>query len=188
MGDIYFPRYLIVDLEGTCCNDESLPDNERETIEIGAVITTADSLMAGEVFEEGRTFEGFVKPVRHPILTDFCIELTGIQQSEVDGADEFPEVFSTFVDWIGPRDGLLFCSWGPYDKRQFKRDCRYHGIAHPFENHLDVSRMFTKQTGRRRGRRGALKYFGLKSKGINHRGLSDAFDVVVLLRELLKRN
>jgi inhibitor of KinA sporulation pathway (predicted exonuclease) len=49
-----------------------------ETIEIGAFLVETHSL---ETVGELGTF---VKPVRHPVLTPFCTELTTIRQSDVD--------------------------------------------------------------------------------------------------------
>ena len=72
-------NHLVVDLEATCCNRNSFPRTEMEIIEIGAVMTDSQF----EVIDE---FQSFIKPVRHPELTDFCKELTTISQQEVDSA------------------------------------------------------------------------------------------------------
>ena len=94
---------LIIDLEMTCCDDSSIPEEERETIEIGAVLM---SLPDGKVLSE---FQSVVRPVRHPRLTEICIKVTGIVQSEVDGSREFPSVWNDgFLPWLGDRDS--FCS------------------------------------------------------------------------------
>jgi len=67
-------HHLIVDLEATCCNDASFPKDEMEIIEIGAVMTLAETL------ENISEFQTFIRPVRHPQLTAFCKELTSISQ------------------------------------------------------------------------------------------------------------
>jgi len=58
-------HYLIVDLEATCCDQQSFPRDEMETIEIGAVILDSHTL---DIVDE---YNAFVKPVRHPQLTRF---------------------------------------------------------------------------------------------------------------------
>lgn len=79
-------HYLVIDLEATCADDGSIPDNEREIIEIGAVLVETAGLTTVE------EYQSFVRPVQHPVLSPFCTELTTITQAEVDAAPLFPEV------------------------------------------------------------------------------------------------
>jgi inhibitor of KinA sporulation pathway (predicted exonuclease) len=152
----------VIDLEGTC----GVQSEERETIEIGAVLG-----------DDG--FQTLVCPTRH-IITDLCFEVTGITQQDVDSAPMFPEAMSLFLQWLGGRaDG--FCSWGPYDPWQLKTDCRYHGLDYPFRRHVDLSRLFTRKYGRRRGHRGAMKILGIEPEGCHHRGLDDARNIARML-------
>ena len=70
MTEINLDRYqyiLVVDLEATCCDLHSIPRHQMETIEIGAVMVATDSL---EIVDE---FQIFIKPLRHPVLTEFCL-------------------------------------------------------------------------------------------------------------------
>jgi len=61
-----YSKYLIVDLEATCSNDNSIERAHMEIIEIGAVMIQGQTL---EVIDE---FQTFIKPVRTPKLTAFC--------------------------------------------------------------------------------------------------------------------
>lgn len=45
-------------------------------------------------------FESFVKPRLHPILSDFCTELTSIQQSDVENAELLEAVLPRHQDWL----------------------------------------------------------------------------------------
>ena len=75
-------HYIVFDLEATCWEER---DNRRnETIEIGAVLINEKQ----EVISE---FQQFVKPLMNPVLSDFCTNLTSIQQADVDDAPLFPE-------------------------------------------------------------------------------------------------
>jgi 3'-5' exoribonuclease 1 len=67
-----YQHILVVDLEATCCDLQSIPRHQMETIEIGAVMVNTASL---EIVDE---FQTFIKPLRHPILTEFCLQLTSI--------------------------------------------------------------------------------------------------------------
>jgi inhibitor of KinA sporulation pathway (predicted exonuclease) len=81
--------YLVIDLEATTSEGgKAFPPHEMETIEIGAVLVRAATL---EPIDEHQTF---VRPVRHPVLLAFCMELTGIRQDMVDGAPLFHEAFA----------------------------------------------------------------------------------------------
>jgi len=166
-------EYLVVDLEGTCCDDGSIPPAERETIEIGAVIVTD----AGEISGD---FSKLVKPVRHPSLTRFCTKLTGIRQHDVDVATPFPSVFGEFLAWAGDR--RMFCSWGKYDLDQFRRDCSWNHLPLHFDRHGDLARMF----GRKVGHRKAMKLMGIEACGSHHRGLDDAKNIAAILVAMLR--
>ena len=167
-------NYLVVDLEGTCCNDGLIPDDERETIEIGAVLLTPDATAIAD-------FCAFVRPVRHPELTPFCKDLTTIGQADVDRADTFRTVFPQFVAWSSGHGPSLFCSWGRYDPEQFGRDCEYQAVPYPFATHVDLAREFRRKTGRKRGHRGAMRHFGVSPEGVHHRGIADARNIAKLV-------
>jgi len=174
--------YLVIDLEGTCCDDGSIPPDERETIEIGAVLVHSPSLV------EVSNFGAIIRPVRHPILTEFCSSLTGITQVmvESDTSYIFPQAFAIFHAWFSHFPDHMFCSWGRYDKEQFGRDFAYHSMQSPFKEHLDLSGLFKRKIGRKRGHRGAMKFFGLQPDGDHHRGLSDARNIAKMLPFLLR--
>ncbi|MBF4371204.1 exonuclease, partial [Vibrio anguillarum] len=85
---------LIVDFEATCDEGErSIPRHKMEIIEIGAVkVRLSDFQCIDE-------YQSLIKPVRTPILTEFCTELTGITQRDVDSASSFYEVITDFFNW-----------------------------------------------------------------------------------------
>jgi inhibitor of KinA sporulation pathway (predicted exonuclease) len=172
-------HYLVIDLEATCANDGSVPPAEMETIEIGAV------LVDGETLSEVGTFSTFVRPVRHPVLTEFCQTLTTIRQAQVDGAPLFPEALAALCAWASPLEDVLFCSWGRFDRSQLEeRDCAYHQVPYPFgTEHLNLKARFAERQGLRKelGVSSALKRVGLHFNGTEHRGLDDAQNIAKLL-------
>ena len=98
-----WPLYwCVVDLEATCDDQEqescAVPREEMETIEIGAVMVDGHNW---QVIEE---FQTFIRPVRHPHLTPFCMQLTGIRQKRVEQAPAFPQAWKSQND---PRMSLL---------------------------------------------------------------------------------
>ena len=168
-------QVLIVDLEGTCCDDDSIRSEDRETIEIGAVVLDLDSK---EVTSE---FGCFVRPFLNPVLTGFCKSLTTISQEDVDSAEPFKEAWlGKFIPWVGERKE--FCSWGEYDLHQFQRDCGRSGLWLHFERHCNLVRMY----GRRAGHRKAMKVLGIKPSGTHHRGLDDARNIAEIAVKMFK--
>jgi inhibitor of KinA sporulation pathway (predicted exonuclease) len=176
-------HYVIIDLEATCSDDNSLPREQTEIIEIGAVLADATGL------EPVREFQTFVRPVRHRTLTPFCTKLTTITQELVDKAPRFPEALAALRTFLQGTDAL-FCSWGNYDRNQFQRDARFHGVVLPFgERHLNLKEEFSRQLGdsRRYGVEAALRVLGLRFEGTAHRGIDDARNITRMLPWILGR-
>jgi len=173
--------YLIIDLEATCSNDQSVPRTEMEIIEIGAVLQDTQS------FGIQSEFQTFVRPVRHPQLTPFCMQLTSITQAQVDAAPPFPEALAALVQWLAQFPDPLFCSWGNYDRNQFQQDCRYHGVPYPFSSgHLNLKAEFARTLGLKRelGIDAALRQLGLQFEGTPHRGIDDVRNIARIIRRV----
>jgi len=177
-------KSVIVDVEATCCEEESFPRHEMEIIEIGAV---AVGSVTGAVESE---FQAFVRPVRNPVLTEFCPGLTGITQGQVDAAEDYPTVMKRFSEWLAGVGDYDFCSWGFYDKSQFEQDSAFHGVAYPFAGpHRNLKLEFARATGatKKLGVGGALRRLGLEFEGSPHRGIDDARNIARIYRELIRR-
>ncbi|MAS92733.1 MAG: exonuclease [Verrucomicrobiales bacterium] len=173
---------IIVDIEATCCNDASFPRHQMEIIEIGAV--AVDSY-TGEFDSEYQTF---IRPVRNPILTDFCKELTNITQDQVDSADCYPTAMKPFREWLASLGDYDFCSWGDYDRKQFVQDSEFHRCGYPFAGpHRNLKVEFAEAIGAKKkmGVGGALKHLGLEFEGTPHRGIDDAHNIARIYREML---
>lgn len=179
-----YKYYLIIDLEATCCDKQSIPRHEMEAIEIGAVLVLADDLT---VVDE---FTTFIKPQRHPVLTHFCMELTSISQHDVDTSPSYPDALKLFKKWLYQYDNFLFCSWGDYDKAQLEQDSQFHGVPYPIgSEHINIKRLFTQNQGLKKkyGMAGALKLAGLKLNGFHHRGIDDARNMAKLMPYVIGR-
>jgi len=166
---------IVIDIESTCSKDnETIFIQDRETIEIGAVDVC---LRTGNIVRE---FVSFVRPIKNEKLTQFCTDLTGITQDDVDSADGFPEVWvNKFLPWLkGEKE---FCSWGRYDSEQFKRDCERYDLPPYFEKHCDLS----KVAGR--NKRLVMKRLGVIPQSRQHRGLDDSKNVAGILGKILEK-
>ncbi len=171
--------FLVVDLEATCSDDSSIARHEMEIIEIGAVMLNRTS------WEIDAEYQQFIKPVRHPRLTDFCTQLTTIRQENIENAPSFPEVITEFKHWISEFPNYIFCSWGDYDKRQFIQDCKFHNVRYPFASeHINIKKQFSEYLGVSKtfGMAGALEKLGIELQGTHHRGIDDARNIATILR------
>jgi len=165
--------YIVFDLEATCEeNDRQFPN---EIIEIGAVKVkeTAEGKM--EVIDE---FMTFARPQIRRELTKFCKDLTSITQEQVDTAPSFEEAVETFKEWIEIEEDYLLCSWGHYDRTQFKKDLRKIRANDKWvERHISLKHQYADITGKLIGVKGALRKEGLKFEGTHHRGIDDARNI-----------
>lgn len=172
-----YDYYLVIDLEATCDDEGQVPKHEMEIIEIGAVLADARS------YERVDEHQTFIRPVRHPVLTPFCTRLTSITQTMLTGAPTFPEAIEALRHFIGARRAL-FCSWGDYDRDQFRQDAAYHRVSLPFGgDHLNLKKAFSERQGtkKRFGMAQALRRVGLDLIGTHHRGIDDARNIARLL-------
>ncbi|MCU0543060.1 MAG: exonuclease domain-containing protein [Oscillatoriaceae cyanobacterium Prado104] len=177
-----FDYYLVLDLEATCCDTGSIAKNEMEIIEIGAVMVKAQTL---EILDE---FQTFVKPVRNPILTEFCKTLTSIAQMQVDRAPTYPKASAMLTEWLSVYSNGVFCSWGDFDRTQFKKDSNFHQLPFPIAYpHVNVKKVFSEIQGlpKRYGMDQALELAGLPLEGTHHRGIDDARNIAKLLPYIL---
>lgn len=182
-------HYLVIDLEATCDDRTTgngvgeVPPNEMEIIEIGAVLADERTLQPVDEFQT------FIQPVRHPILTPFCTQLTSITQDDVANAKGFRDAIADLRRFIDGREAL-FCSWGAYDLRQFEQDARFHHVELPFGGrHLNLKKRFSfeQNDATRYGMAGALARVGLPLVGTHHRGIDDARNITKLLPWCLGR-
>lgn len=170
--------YVVIDLEATTSDDGSLPRDEMETIEIGAVLVNATTHeLAGE-------FQCLVRPVRHPVLTPFCCSLTGISQELVDSGEGFADAMRLLFRAMPLTEpGVVWGSWGQFDDTQLRRDCAFHGIPYEMPRHMNLKERFVAAQGKRRrmGMAATLALCGLSLEGAHHRALDDARNIARLL-------
>jgi inhibitor of KinA sporulation pathway (predicted exonuclease) len=178
-SELEMPHWLVIDLEATT-DDGGWPLAEMEIIEIGATL----------VNREGREldhFQRFVRPLRRPLLTLFCRELTHISQAQIDGAAPLGEVWPLFERWLGQHQARLegWASWGDYDRRQLEQDWRQLGLSSALGQvpHINLKQRFAKARRLERplGLNGALQLAGLQFNGQQHRALEDARNTARLL-------
>jgi 3'-5' exoribonuclease 1 len=168
-------NYIVFDLEATCWENDRT--KKSEIIEIGAC-------RLNDALEKTGEFQMFVQPVLNPKLSEFCAQLTGIRQEQVQNATKFPEVCRRFREWIGQEYWL--CSWGFYDKRKLEQDCVLHKV--PFEwvcRHISIKHQYADlRQDKPCGILRALADFKWKFEGRHHRGIDDARNITRVFRAI----
>ncbi len=167
---------IVYDLEATCWDGEPYAD-QSEIIEIAAYRIDR----YGEI--EG-PFQKFVKPILFPRLSPYCMDLTSIEQADIDTAAEFDEVIGHFLDWgeILQKE-TVFCAWGKYDARMLCRDCTLHDIDYSWLNRtLDVKQAYNKLKGHKKalGLMRSCRKENIDFEGTPHRAIWDTYNLLKL--------
>ncbi|KAG2116504.1 ribonuclease H-like domain-containing protein [Suillus discolor] len=127
-----YDAFLVLDVEATCEEGTGF-EWPNEIIEWPVCLMRwKDKSDQGracqlEIVDE---FRSFVKPTWRPQLSQFCTELTGITQVQVNTAPTFQKVLNMFARFlanhglIDPKSGrpiqrFCWCSDGPFDIRDF---------------------------------------------------------------------
>lgn len=174
---------LVVDLEMTCTDDGSIPADQMEVIEVGAVIVSR----AGEVIDR---FEAFVRPAARPVLTPFCRTFLGIEQQQIDAARRWPEVACELSEFAARHGAREWGSWGDSDRRQIEQESERHRSPHPLGwlTHRNLKREFAKTRKIKQvGIAAALRLVGIERQGAAHRALADAENVAQLIQPATMR-
>lgn len=146
----------------------------------------------------------FVKPKVHPKLTAFCTELTTITQEQVDGAEEFDQVFDQYTGWVsaktGGSDRILAATCGDWDlQTMLPSQLRTSGITECpayLRRWANLKAVVAEHTGRevvRRHPQGMgdldqiMSYLGLQRTGTLHRGIEDAENLAAAVMKMGKK-
>ncbi|KAJ3091299.1 cytosolic leucyl tRNA synthetase [Quaeritorhiza haematococci] len=185
-----FNYYAVFDVEATCVSDGGW-EYPNEIIEFPIVLVDGRTL---EVVDE---FHRYVRPVINPKLSDFCKELTGITQEDIDKADPFTTVLSEFESWLSKyakypfTRRVMFVTDGPWDLRDFARkQCEASLISRPpyWRRWVDVRKLHHGFYDRpqRENIAGMLKHFGMEFEGREHCGLHDARNIARIAIRMMK--
>ncbi|KAL0922308.1 hypothetical protein M5K25_006282 [Dendrobium thyrsiflorum] len=182
-----FQYFVVIDFEATC--DKVMQPNPQEIIEFPSVIVNS---LTGQIED---CFQTYVRPTHHPLLTDFCKELTGIQQTQVDSGVSLSKALFMHDKWLrdrGVKDtSFTIVTWTDWDCRtMLESECRLKGIYKPpyFDRWINLKVPFHEIFGRVRcNLKEAVKLAGLTWEGRAHCGLDDARNTAQLLIHLMHR-
>ncbi|XP_038618731.1 ERI1 exoribonuclease 2 [Tachyglossus aculeatus] len=198
-----FDYLIVIDFESTCWNDGK-SHYSQEIIEFPAVLLNTST---GEIESE---FQSYVQPQEHPILSEFCIELTGIKQAQVDEGVPLKICLSQFWKWIqmiqlkkkiifapgisNPATSEVkscsFVTWSDWDLGVcLEYECKRKQLRKPeiLNSWIDLRATYKLFYMRKpKGLSGALQDLGLKFSGQEHSGLDDSRNTAHLAWRMIR--
>lgn len=195
-----FDYICVYDFECQCDKNSSLPFNEIIEFPV-VVVDVKNQKIAHE-------FHTYVKPVIVPKLTDFCTELTGIKQDEVDKGiliQDAMKQLHKFLDDNGIfKTEFVFASCGDFDGNQMKRESAQKQFEVPsyLKRWINLKKVFstgeadpafssaktiTKAKAVIGGMTEMLDKMGLEPEGRHHSGKDDARNLARVVIEMLRR-
>lgn len=177
----------VIDFEATCF--EKSP--EHEIIEFPTVIIDVKTR------QQIDSIQLFVKPVKTPILSDFCKNLTGITQEQVDSGLSLLDAIDTHKKFMSKYPNSRIVTCGNWDfSIMFPMDCKAKNIQ--------VDKMYTKWINlknvfdqlykdkiykqKSHGMMGMLKFLGIEHIGRHHSGLDDCINIANIVSHTLELN
>ncbi|KAM7419665.1 hypothetical protein PAMA_016655 [Pampus argenteus] len=176
------------------------------SIEFPAVLLNTST---GEVESE---FHTYVQPQEHPVLSEFCTELTGITQRQVEAGIPLQICLPRFSRWLqnlqlqtgvvfpnrqqrcsapSPSQKLCtFLTWSDWDLGVcLQYECKRKQIHKPdvLNSWIDLRSTYRLFYNRRpKGLNGALKDLGIQFSGREHSGLDDARNTAQLAARMMR--
>eukprot|EP00287_Rhodomonas_sp_CCMP768_P016353 CAMPEP_0196759006 /NCGR_PEP_ID=MMETSP1091-20130531/104482_1 /TAXON_ID=302021 /ORGANISM="Rhodomonas sp., Strain CCMP768" /LENGTH=264 /DNA_ID=CAMNT_0042107845 /DNA_START=24 /DNA_END=818 /DNA_ORIENTATION=+ len=191
---------LVMDFEATCWDRAKPPPQadggkapRQEIIEFPCVVVETKS---GTVVDE---FHQYVKPTEEATLSEFCTELTGIEQPQVEAAQPLQKVLEDFVQWVSANPKLkaddfaiVTCGdWDLYD--QIRTETTRKGFVHLvpswMQRWINIKPIWMKATGNEKatGMAGMLRDLDIQLLGKHHSGIDDARNIARIALKLLSR-
>ncbi len=174
-------QIIVVDVESTCWKGRPPEGQASDIIEVGICLLDVQTL------ERSEKRSIMVKPTRSEV-SEFCTELTSITPEQVVEAGSLADACRTLRKEFRARD-RTWASFGDYDRRQFERCCTALGVSYPFgPTHFNVKSALALARGldREPSLIEAVESLGLSFEGTHHRGDDDAWNIAVVLAELLR--
>ncbi|XP_034544679.1 ERI1 exoribonuclease 2 [Notolabrus celidotus] len=197
-----FSYLIVIDFESTCWREKN--NYSQEVIEFPAVLLNTSS---GEIESE---FHTYVQPQEHPMLSEFCTELTGITQVQVEAGIPLQICLSRFSRWLQklqlergvvflkgqqkpstPSQKLCtFVTWSDWDLGVcLQYECKRKQLYKPdvLNSWIDLRSTYRLFYDRKpKGLNGALQDLGIQFSGREHSGLDDSRNTAQLAARMMR--
>ena len=181
-------NYIVFDLEWNQCPGGKEKENKKlpfEIIQIGAV-------KLDDQWEECGQFQEKIRPRVYHSFHRHTQEVLHMDMKAFRKARPFYEVIPSFLEWCGPMEEAVFCSWGPQDLLELQRNMRFYHIKNPFPfplYYLDIQKIFSlqREDGRsRKNLQSVVDALELPKDQPFHEALGDASYTAGILQTLDK--
>lgn len=196
----------IVDFEATCWKEK----RDHEIIEFPAVLLAWEqidlSIMSKKQkykLREVSRIQLFVKPMTDPIVSDFCHQLTGITQKQVDHGMPLLVAIATHLKWLNEslpsgsniNNRVTILTHGDWDlgtmlpmdikniNDKQKSDYKLDEIYQRYVNIKDLFQKVTREKGK--GMAKMLSFLKLKLEGRHHSGIDDCHNIARMFIKLV---
>uniref|UniRef100_A0A3Q3WZ88 ERI1 exoribonuclease 2 n=1 Tax=Mola mola TaxID=94237 RepID=A0A3Q3WZ88_MOLML len=204
LSDQTFSYLIVIDFESTCWREKN--NYSQEIIEFPAVLLNTST---GEVESE---FHAYVQPQEHPVLSEFCTELTGITQMQVESGIPLQICLSRFNRWLqnlqfnmgvifpnkqpippvpsASQKLCTFLTWSDWDLGVcLQYECKRKQLHKPdvLNSWIDLRSTYRLFYSRKpKGLNGALQDLGIQFAGREHSGLDDARNTAQLAARMMR--
>ncbi|MEE8046741.1 MAG: 3'-5' exonuclease [Dehalococcoidia bacterium] len=187
---------ILVDAEFTCWEGSlasmwSDPEKPAEMIEIGMI--AYDTVNRTEL----ASYSSAVKPLINPILSDYCLNILPITQSEVDAAPAFQRVMTEITEWLNQHvePNSPTAAWGTIDRSHTTNQSGRSGVPDPFgtREHIRVDDLVKSALGidpeaGQIEREDVRKALHINTISGRHRALADSADLIAFDIALANRS
>ena len=192
-------NYGLLDIELTCdglqqgdkfIDDGRMDKFDREIILLGFI-------SVDEKYKIKTKYSSYVKPIVNPILTDYCKNLTGITQKNVNHGKKCDEAFKEILEIVRKHRIKYIFTFGNLDKQFLysaarmnrKADEEYENIYRISSKIVDVRPAILAGMGIKSFKRspGLVKIgeqLGINTRGEHHNALNDAMLLLGVCRKL----
>lgn len=172
-------NYIVFDLEfnQAYTKKSSYTHNDSlcpfEIIQLGAI-------KINHQFDKIGEFHTFVQPQIYTKMHPYVEKITGITSASLKSSPFFPEVYVSFLKFIGNKDESVLCTWGKDDMKALYRNILYHHLdekllANQYINiQTQASLKLDCEKGQSIGLKHAVELFQLPVKNEFHDALFDA--------------
>jgi inhibitor of KinA sporulation pathway (predicted exonuclease) len=190
MAQQKFDYFVVLDFEATC-DATKTPSYTQEIIEFPSVLISTSSSQPRVV----STFQKYVKPIV-AVLSNFCTELTGIQQAQVDHGVLFAKALQLHKEWLWThinKASFVLVTCGDWDlasmlPRQVKLldSTKCPSIPACYKKWINIKKTFKTHTKTKPGSMmDMLAALNLAHVGRHHSGIDDCVNIANIVMALI---
>jgi inhibitor of KinA sporulation pathway (predicted exonuclease) len=186
-----FEAIIFFDLEYTCWEDNNVFNDWSDTTRPPEVIQMGFAYYEKHTGKISSQFSSYTKPVKNPVLSNYCTNLLNIDQQLINDSPTFNDTIKCLSEWLkGFSKNILFSSWGYEDYYFFDEDCNRGRTSNPLIiiPYLDLMRVSYDAIGfndkKYMDREEVKKYLNIYKNDHIHDALQDAIELKSILQGL----